>query len=276
MGRHAFALDYRLYMHNLTLTVSGTEVPLLNNNAQDAGSQPPAAKQHIITTARIGDDDGANPPWFPMADSILLFWWIHKEHATIPLEARWIHEEDGLERLELWSTASRPRFDEPLLVIRTAPDDISKTSASAPGRPKSSSPSITYPLRVAIISVLAPSSIFVNDLFGDHLAYIFSMILMLLFRLLVIAAYVLLATVVVIILQLCIGRRAPGSGERTLNRLQRVSENSERLLRIATISRWSNPRQNNDKTPNGVNSAETKDAQNSGSRADLEAGTVKR
>lgn len=215
--------------------------------------------QSINVTARVGDDDGANPPWFPVADSILLFWWIHKENAIIPLTVKWISEEDdSLERLELWSTVSRLKFDKPLLVIQKELKDTSKISAIAPARPDSSSPSLTYPLRIAIIYILAPSAIFVNDLFGDGLAFIFKSITMGLFYVLVIVGYVLLASVVIIALRFCLGRQSLGNGEGILDRLQRVRENSERLLRIATTRRRPNQRQSNERMSERANDEEAK------------------
>lgn len=272
--RHAFALDYKLHIHNLTLTVSGTEMALSYSNAADAAGGSVDVTQNINVTARVGDDDGANPPWFPIADSILLFWWIHKENATIPLRAKWISEEDGgLERLELWSTVSRLRFDEPLLVIQKEPNDTSKISAIAPAKPDSSSPSLTYPLRIAIIYVLAPLSIFINDLFGDSIAFIFRSTMIVLFHVFVIVEYVLLASVVIIALWLCLGRRTLGNGERILDRLQRVSEYSERLLRIATTRRRSDQRQNNGRMSERVNHEGAKYAKNT-RKADIETGAL--
>lgn len=249
-SRHAFALDYRLHIHNLTLSVSGTEVSLYHSNGADTSSGPVEVTQSINVTARIGNDDGANPPWFPIADSILLFWWIHKEDATIPLMVKWISEEDdGLRRLELWSTVSRVRFDEPLLVIQKKSNDTSKIFAIAPTIPGSSSPTLTYPLRIAIISLLAPSSIFINDLIGGGAAFIFSSTMMVLFYLFVVLGYILLAIAVALPLWVCVRRWTHGNGEWILDYLRIVGEVGRRLLRVVITYRRSNQRPNRERIP---------------------------
>ena len=261
--RHAFALDYKLHIHNLTLSVSGTEVALSYNNATDASSASVEVTQSINVTARVGDDDGANPPWFPFADSILLFWWIHKEDAAIPLMVKWISVDDSdLQRLELWSTVSRLRFDKPLLVIQKERNDTSEISAIAPASPDSSSPSLTYPLRIAIIYVLAPSSMFINDLFGGSIAFIFRSTVMVLSYVFVILGYILLANVVAMALWLCVRRWTRVNVEGILDYLCTVGEDSKRLLRIVTGHRRLNQRQNNERIPERVNDEEAKYAPN--------------
>lgn len=232
---------------------------LWNINAADAASGSVDVTQNINVTARVGDADGANLPWFPIADSILLFWWIHKENATIPLRVQWVVQEDGgLQRLELWSAVRRVLYGEPLLVIEKEPNSTSNITALAPARPHSSSPSLTYPLRIAIIYVLAPTAIFINDLFGDGLASIFKTTLFMLFCLFVVLGYVFLAIVVTIVLRFCLGIRSLGIGEGIQNRLQSVNQNSERLLRISTTPRWLNRQQNNKRISETVNAEEAK------------------
>lgn len=280
-SRHAVALDYNLHTHNLTLFVSGTEVALSNTNTTDAASGFVEVTQSINVTARVGDGDGANLPWFPIADSILLFWWIHKENATIPLTVKWIAEEDSsLERLELWPANDPVRFNgRPLLLVEKESNDSSKITATVPARPDSSSPSLTYPLRIAIIYVLAPTSIYINDLFGDSLAFIFRTTFFMLFCLLVIAGYVLLAIMVIFSLRFCRERWILGNSERIIDRLQRVSENSERLLRIATTQRRRNQRQNNERISERAKHGEEKyapESKNTRRKVDIEKGALDR
>jgi hypothetical protein len=256
-------------------------VTLWNISAAEATSESVDATQIINVTARVGDADGANLPWFPIADSILLFWWIHRENATIPLKLKWVtQEESGLQRLELWSAVRRVQFGEPLLAIEKEPNNTSNITALAPAKPRSSSPSLTYPLRIAIIYVLAPTAIFINNLFGDGLASVFKTTLVLLFYLLVMLGWLLLAIVVTIFLRLCLGRRSLGISERIQNRLQRVNQNSERLLQITTIQRWSDQRRNDERISGTVNPSQAKynlgtlEDKNIKTKADIEKGTL--
>jgi hypothetical protein len=215
--------------------------------------------QNINVTARVGDADGANLPWFPFADSILLFWWIHQENAIVPVRVIWVAfpEEDRPQRVELWSTVRGGRFQQPLLTIDKESDSASSITAMAP-TPRSSSPSLTYPLRVAIIYVLAPTAVFINDLFGDRLASIFKATLFMVFCLFVMLGCVLSAIVVIIVLRFCLGRRSVGIGKGIQNRLQRVDQNGERLLRIVNIRRWPNQRQTNERISETVNPGQAK------------------
>jgi hypothetical protein len=121
--------------------------------------------EHINVLARTGDTDGANLPWFPFSDSVLLFWWIHKETISLPLSLQWRAWPKGLRRLEIHS-AAQP-WDDPLLSIEIQNWDPSIMAASVPEMPLSSSPSSTYPLRVAIVHLIAPTAVFVNDLIGN-------------------------------------------------------------------------------------------------------------
>jgi hypothetical protein len=69
----------------LTLSIPGVDkpIPIIYNDRAEEGSAD--VSLDISVQARIGDFDGANLPWFEYADSILLFWWIHKENADLPL-----------------------------------------------------------------------------------------------------------------------------------------------------------------------------------------------
>lgn len=53
--------------------------------------------EEICGPARMGDLDGINPPWFPMADAALLFWQIHRESVELLLRMR-----HGQGRVEIW------------------------------------------------------------------------------------------------------------------------------------------------------------------------------
>jgi hypothetical protein len=256
-------------------------VALSNPNAADAASGSVDVTQNINVTARVGDADGANLPWFPVADSILLFWWIHQENAAIPLRVQWIAQEDGgLQRLELWSAVRRAQFGQPLLVIEKEPNNASNITAIAPARPHSSSPSLTYPLRIAIIFVLAPTAIFINNLFRDSLASIFKTTLIMLFYLFLMLGCVVLAMVVTVVLRFCLGRPSLRVSRGIQNRLQRVNQNGERMLRIVTIRRWSNQRQSNERISETANPGQAKydlstpEDKNTKRKVDIEKGAL--
>jgi hypothetical protein len=59
-----------------------------------------------------------------------------------------------------------------LLSIEIDGADASTLVVNAPEMPISSSPSSTYPLRVAIIQVIAPIAVFMNDFIGNALGVI--------------------------------------------------------------------------------------------------------
>lgn len=124
-------------------------------------------------TARVGDTDGANLPWFPQADALLLFWQIHREYARVPLTIQWSAQEAGaVQKLDI-SFKERRHGDDALLSLKMWKNDTSSIRASVPLQPHSSSPSYTYPIRVAIIQALAPFSLLIVGVF-DSLGEIFS------------------------------------------------------------------------------------------------------
>lgn len=163
-----FALDYRLHVDDLSLEIAGyqqrlsiisPEADVLIGKAQNGWSDP---MQHINVTARVGHDDGANLPWFPTPDAMMLFWCIHKDNQEVPLVIRWF-EQDGLTTLTL--KAKKTSLNE-LLEIRIQDKDPKTIIARVPEVPVSGSTSMTYPIRVALIFLIAPTAVFVNDHFG--------------------------------------------------------------------------------------------------------------
>jgi hypothetical protein len=117
--------------------------------------------------AKTGDQDGINPPWFWRADSTLLFWWIHRDNAVIPLRVKWTADY----AIELWPDSQEwlpgssgfqppPKDLQPLLTIENLyAEDPELFWAFAPKAPISSSPSRTYPIRVALLSIIAPTGL---------------------------------------------------------------------------------------------------------------------
>ena len=69
--------------------------------------------------------------------------------------------------------AGRHIINDPLLSIRVRGNDTSSFEVTVPARPLSSSPSRTYPIRIAIIHIIAPIAVFVNDYLGDAIGFLF-------------------------------------------------------------------------------------------------------
>lgn len=157
-------MDYQLDIANKTLRVSETTINL----------EVPGRALHITepisVVARTGDQDGINPPWFWHADATLLYWWIQRDNAVIPVRVRWTADY----AVELWpdsqewvSGASQPPKDlQPLLTIESLhAEDDEKIWAFAPKAPTSSSPSRTYPIRVALLTIIAPTGLLFYSVF---------------------------------------------------------------------------------------------------------------
>jgi hypothetical protein len=154
-------LDYKLDISNKTLRVGNTEINLKVPEKALQLSEP------ISVVARTGDQDGINPPWFWRADSTLLFWWIHRDNAVIPLRVKWTADY----AIELWPDSQEwlpgssglqppPKDLQPLLTIENLyAEDSELFWAFAPKAPISASPSRTYPIRVALLSVIAPTGL---------------------------------------------------------------------------------------------------------------------
>jgi hypothetical protein len=184
--------------------------------------------------ARIGDADGANLPWFPFADSVLLFWWIHKEDLSLPISVKWSREANGLHKMEIHAAHPRNGL---LLTIEIRGPDPSAISVSTPEFPFSSSPSITYPVRVAIIHIIAPTAVFVNDLLGNAFGAIIESMVTAIFIVLVVVLYGFLILAVVFSLWRCF--KGP-SYEDTVTgiqgRLEKLSQNERlRYLKIDAL-----------------------------------------
>ena len=231
--RQGFALDYKLDAENLTISVGGQAIPILNEkwaSGWDGDITGPLA-EHITVLARTGDTDGANLPWFPFADSVLLFWWIHKEAISLTLALQWKAWPKGLRRLEIHS-AGQPAWDDPLLSIEIQNSDPSTMAVSVPEMPLSSSPSSTYPLRVALIHVIAPTAVLVNDLIGNAIGvFMESMLNAILFGF-AFFCYAFMIFAVVFSLWRCF--RGPSFEDtvgRLQSRLERLSQN-ERLREL--------------------------------------------
>jgi hypothetical protein len=176
-SRQGFALDYKLEISNLTLAVSGLEQPL---NILPHTVAEDERKEEVNVTGRAGDTDGANLPWFPAADAILLFWEIRREYAIVPLTIQRSVGEAGERKFDVLLNEDG---GDALLSLKIWGNDTSRITASVPLPPHSSSPSYTYPIRTAIIQVLAPFSLLIAAVFeslsailGGLLTWIFAAI----------------------------------------------------------------------------------------------------
>lgn len=177
--------------------------------------------------ARIGDDDGVNLPWFEYADSILLYWWIHNDTIELNLSAFWSKEE-GAHKLDLYIGNS-----DILLSLKTSG---SRILANVPEKPLSSSPSWTYPLRVAIILVLAPTGIFLNENLGSLISFLFSAFLSVLTFSLAFTLYAFIIVAIVCSIWGCVGGPSLENTVQTVqDRLERLDQNERlRYLRLRT------------------------------------------
>ncbi|KAL7960786.1 hypothetical protein V8C34DRAFT_275712 [Trichoderma compactum] len=163
-SRQGFALDYHLNISSRILAVSGLEKPI--DLFRHASAEYNGHTEEASATARAGDTDGANLPWFAEADALLLFWQIHQEYATVPLRLVWSTQEAGdVQKFDILLNDGE-HGDDALLSLTMKGKHTSTIKASFSPQPPSSSPSNTYPLRAAIIRALAPFSIILAAVFG--------------------------------------------------------------------------------------------------------------
>ncbi|KAE9372817.1 hypothetical protein N431DRAFT_505124 [Stipitochalara longipes BDJ] len=231
--RQGFALDYKLDLDELTLTIGGAEhaLPIFQ-----VDQKTEKVTEQINSTARLGDRDGANLPWFEFADAVLLYWWIQKDNLEFPVGITWSVEGEGdLRRMEV-QVAGRPNSRQ-LLTLEMHGFDASSIVVEAPERPYSFSPSKTYPFRVAIIRVIAPTSVFLYNLLGNAVGQAIQSIISTLFVLFIIAVYVFIVLAIIFSIWSCVG--GPSFEvvvERTQARLERLCQNERlRILRIAAL-----------------------------------------
>jgi hypothetical protein len=158
-------LDYRLDIPNKILRVGDTAINL------EVPGRALHLTESIRVVARTGDQDGVNPPWFWHADAILLYWWIQRDNAVIPVRVRWTANY----AVELWPDSQEwvsgapqpPEALQPLLTIENLyNEDPGKFRAFAPKVPVSSSPSRTYPIRVALLTIIAPTGLLFYSIFS--------------------------------------------------------------------------------------------------------------
>ena len=185
--------------------------------------------------SRVGDIDGANLPWFSFADSVLLFWWIHKENADLDVSLQWKAGPNDIRRLEI-HPAAKP-WDDPLLSIEIVGANPGTIVVDVLKAPLSSSPSLTYPIRVAIIHVIAPTAVFVNDLLGNTVGVVIEYVLTTLELIILFGLYPFLVLAVVFSFWRCLkGPSFEDTVERIQGRLERLSENERlRVLRIHVL-----------------------------------------
>lgn len=153
---------------------------------------------------------------------------------SLPLFAQYrnqyLDKEGGLRRTELIMVDHV--WGDFLLAVEIRGTDASTIVVTVPEMPISSSPSMTYPVRVAIILVIAPTAVFVNDLLGNMFGGFIGLMVAVLFIGFVIFVYGFMALAVVFSLWRCF--RAPSfedTVERIQGRLERLSRN-EKLRRL--------------------------------------------
>jgi hypothetical protein len=184
----------------------------------------------VDVIARTGDTDGANLPWFPQADAILLFWQIHREYASVPLTIQRSAQEAGdVQTFDILFN-EKGHGDDALLSLKMVGNDTSTIRASVPLRPHSSSPSKTYPVRVAIILALAPLSILIVVVFGS-LAGLLSSLASWTFM---VICFGLLASVLVATCMYCLGKRPHELIDMAVDELQKLRDSK-------VIGKWREP-----------------------------------
>lgn len=213
--RSAFALDYTFDENNFALSISGWHkpIPIISTTLEPAG-----AEEEINVSARTGDVDGANLPWFEYADAILLYWWLQKD--TIDMSVI-VHRSETTEAhiLDLQIPGGGS-----LLSIQMMSSN-STIIATVPARPDSSSPSLTYPIRIVLIHIVAPIAIFIDvvagiflEVFGNAFGVLF-----------VIGVYGFVILAIIISLWRCLrGPSLEDTVERVQSHLEEWKEN-ERL-----------------------------------------------
>lgn len=115
---------------------------------------------------------------------MLLYWWIHKDTFQLQLVAKW--STDGARNV-LTLRATRGAILD-LLEISIENGDPKSIKVEVPQNVQeedlgiqqglSSSPSMTYPVRVALISIIAPTPLFANEHFGPLISATFKPLFM--------------------------------------------------------------------------------------------------
>jgi hypothetical protein len=220
----------------LTLSIPGADklIPIIYRDGAEEESAD--VSLDISVQVRVGDFDGANLPWFEYADSILLFWWIHKESVDLPLSVSWSMEEENIYHMEL-KYAGRHVIDDPLLSIRMRGNDTSSFEVTVPARPLSSSPSQTYPIRIAIIHIIAPIAVFVNDYLDDAIGFLFSTIFTAVEVLFILLVYVFVILAILVSIYRCVGGPSlEDTVQRAHDGLEALKQNERlRFLHIETV-----------------------------------------
>ncbi|PMD15072.1 hypothetical protein NA56DRAFT_650465 [Hyaloscypha hepaticicola] len=237
--RSGFAIDYRLDMDTLMLTISGAErqLPIFLPAFNDDQTTNSVTEQ-VNVTARIGDRDGANLPWFEFADAVLLYWWIEKDILPFTVDVTWTMGGTDSCRRMVVQVAGYPHR-RPLLALEMQGSDVSSLVIETPERPESFSPSKTYPVRVALILVIAPTAVFVNDLLGGFVGQLIESVVTTLLVLFAVLAYGFAFMAIFFSVWGCVrGPSFEATVERTQARLDRLRQH-ERLqfLRIQAFQK---------------------------------------
>jgi hypothetical protein len=159
-------------------------IPFLHPGLDDCNNVS-SITEFFQVSARTGEIGGASLPWFTFADSVLLSWWIDKKNTDIGLAARWgltsmadsdydpaptSPTSECRRRLEIHPRKYAAGLFTPEGLLTLDIEEIGDADQlriiNIGFEEGSESPTWTYPLRVAIICVLAPVTVFVNDWIG--------------------------------------------------------------------------------------------------------------
>lgn len=131
----------------------------------------------------------------------------------------------------------KPPREISLFTLEIRGKDKSTISVAVPERPISSSPSRTYPIRAAIIQILALTVAFVNDLFNNAFGSIIQVIFTTVAVVFAVFLYGFLALAFIFSLWRCLGGPSfEASTQRLQNRLVILSQNKRlEFLKIGSL-----------------------------------------
>ena len=176
-------------------------------------------------------------PWFDFADDVLFGWWTSRQdndyYMDLPLQISWFEEKGQNAVVYKMDVDVAGRTCDPLLSLSVNLNDTRTLTASVPEIPKSSSPSYTYPVRLACILVVAPIAIFVNDHLEAGIGLVFGAIGNVLILLILVAGSIfVVGSLVVSVWRTVGGPSLADTVQRTQDMLDRLKQNDRlRFLR---------------------------------------------
>jgi hypothetical protein len=209
-------------MSNGMLFIDNSSIPIPIVNLD---SNTNSTEYFMEVPARVGDGTGVSIEWFDFADDVLFGWWTSRQdndyYMKLPLQISWSEETgENVVIYKMYIDVAGTNCA-PLLSISVDLSDLSTLTASVPEIPKSSSPSYTYPIRLACILVVANIAIFVNEHLESAIGYVGNALLLMV----IIGGSVFLAVVLIVLVWRGVG--GPSLADMvqgTQDRLDRLKE----------------------------------------------------